>query len=211
MQKKVYEVIESGYEPGKVIFKGEIYNPYTPDLDDPCKIVYDPSTGNIHLFPENLDKAKYISECIRKQLDNIAKSDKWKSSKWGSLTPKKRGYGNVPTFTKFKKCEGLKYLYAFLSVEVNNIIFDLLPFRFEKENNKINCEFGAYQFGVEINKMKAFQLYPAKDKKDFVLDDKQVYFSPGICFESEEDVVQKFLDYIEINVSLEIREQRRLP
>lgn len=200
MQKKVYEVIESGYEPGKVIFKGEIYNPYTPDLDDPCKIVYDPSTGNIHLFPENLDKAKYISECIRKQLDNIAKSDKWKSSKWGSLTPKKRGYGNVPTFTKFKKCEGLKYLYAFLSVEVNNIIFDLLPFRFEKENNKINCEFGAYQFGVEINKMKAFQLYPAKDKKDFVLDDKQVYFSPGICFESEEDVVQKFLDYIEINV-----------
>lgn len=200
MQKKVYEVIESGYEPGKVIFKGEIYNPYTPDLDDPCKIVYDPSTGNIHLFPENLDKAKYISECIRKQLDNIAKSDKWKSSKWGSLTPKKRGYGNVPTFTKFKKCEGLKYLYAFLSVEVNNIIFDLLPFRFEKENNKINCEFGAYQFGVEINKMKAFQLYPAKDKKDFVLDDKQVYFSPGICFESEEDVVQKFLDYIEFNV-----------
>lgn len=200
MQKKVYEVIESGYEPGKVIFKGEIYNPYTPDLDDPCKIIYDPSTGNIHLFPENLDKAKYISECIRKQLDNIAKSDKWKSSKWGSLTPKKRGYGNVPTFTKFKKCEGLKYLYAFLSVEVNNIIFDLLPFRFEKENNKINCEFGAYQFGVEINKMKAFQLYPAKDKKDFVLDDKQVYFSPGICFESEEDVVQKFLDYIEINV-----------
>ena len=200
MQKKVYEVIESGYEPGKVIFKGEIYNTYTPDLDDPCKIVYDPSTGNIHLFPENLDKAKYISECIRKQLDNIAKSDKWKSSKWGSLTPKKRGYGNVPTFTKFKKCEGLKYLYAFLSVEVNNIIFDLLPFRFEKENNKINCEFGAYQFGVEINKMKAFQLYPAKDKKDFVLDDKQVYFSPGICFESEEDVVQKFLDYIEINV-----------
>ncbi|RGD85906.1 hypothetical protein DWY35_08510 [Ruminococcus sp. AF25-13] len=200
MQKKVYEVIESGYEPGKVIFKGEIYNPYTPDLDDPCKIIYDPSTGNIHLFPENLDKAKYISECIRKQLDNIAKSDKWKSSKWGSLTPKKRGYGNVPTFTKFKKCEGLKYLYAFLSVEVNNIIFDLLPFRFEKENNKINCEFGAYQFGVEINKMKAFQLYPAKDKKDFVLDDKQVYFSPGICFESEEDVVQKFLDYIEFNV-----------
>ena len=200
MQKKVYEVIESGYEPGKVIFKGEIYNPYTPDLDDPCKIIYDPSTGNIHLFPENLDKAKYISECIRKQLDNIAKSDKWKSSKWGSLTPKKRGYGNVPTFTKFKKCEGLKYLYAFLSVEVNNIIFDLLPFRFEKENNKINCEFGAYQFGVEINKMKAFQLYPAKDKKDFVLDDKQVYFSPGICFESEEDVVQKFLDYIEVNV-----------
>ena len=200
MQKKVYEVIESGYEPGKVIFKGEIYNPYTPDLDDPCKIIYDPSTGNIHLFPENLDKAKYISECIRKQLDNIAKSDKWKSSKWGSLTPKKRGYGNVPTFTKFKKCEGLKYLYAFLSVDVNNIIFDLLPFRFEKENNKINCEFGAYQFGVEINKMKAFQLYPAKDKKDFVLDDKQVYFSPGICFESEEDVVQKFLDYIEFNV-----------
>ena len=200
MQKKVYEVIESGYEPGKVIFKGEIYNPYTPDLDDPCKIIYDPSTGNIHLFPENLDKAKYISECIRKQLDNIAKSDKWKSSKWGSLTPKKRGYGNVPTFTKFKKCEGLKYLYAFLSVEVNNIIFDLLPFRFEKENNKINCEFGAYQFGVEINKMKAFQLYPAKDKKDFVLDDKQVYFSPGICFESEEDVVQEFLDYIEFNV-----------
>ena len=200
MQKKVYEVIESGYEPGKVIFKGEIYNPYTPDLDDPCKIIYDPSTGNIHLFPENLDKAKYISECIRKQLDNIAKSDKWKSSKWGSLTPKKRGYGNVPTFTKFKKCEGLKYLYAFLSVEVNNIIFDLLPFRFEKENNKINCEFGAYQFGVEINKMKAFQLYPAKDKKDFVLDDKQVYFSPGICFESEEDVVQKFLDYNEFNV-----------
>lgn len=200
MQKKVYEVIESGYEPGKVIFKGEIYNLYTPDLDDPCKIIYDPSTGNIHLFPENLDKAKYISECIRKQLDNIAKSDKWKSSKWGSLTPKKRGYGNVPTFTKFKKCEGLKYLYAFLSVEVNNIIFDLLPFRFEKENNKINCEFGAYQFGVEINKMKAFQLYPAKDKKDFVLDDKQVYFSPGICFESEEDVVQKFLDYIEFNV-----------
>ena len=200
MQKKVYEVIESGYEPGKVIFKGEIYNPYTPDLDDPCKIIYDPSTRNIHLFPENLDKAKYISECIRKQLDNIAKSDKWKSSKWGSLTPKKRGYGNVPTFTKFKKCEGLKYLYAFLSVEVNNIIFDLLPFRFEKENNKINCEFGAYQFGVEINKMKAFQLYPAKDKKDFVLDDKQVYFSPGICFESEEDVVQKFLDYIEFNV-----------
>ena len=200
MQKKVYEVIESGYEPGKVIFKGEIYNPYTPDLDDPCKIIYDPSTGNIHLFPENLDKAKYISECIRKQLDNIAKSDKWKSSKWGSLTPKKRGYGNVPTFTKFKKCEGLKYLYAFLSVEVNNIIFDLLPFRFEKENNKINCEFGAYQFGVEINKMKACQLYPAKDKKDFVLDDKQVYFSPGICFESEEDVVQKFLDYIEFNV-----------
>lgn len=200
MQKKVYEVIESGYEPGKVIFKGEIYNPYTPDLDDPCKIIYDPSTGNIHLFPENLDKAKYISECIRKQLDNIAKSDKWKSSKWGSFTPKKRGYGNVPTFTKFKKCEGLKYLYAFLSVEVNNIIFDLLPFRFEKENNKINCEFGAYQFGVEINKMKAFQLYPAKDKKDFVLDDKQVYFSPGICFESEEDVVQKFLDYIEFNV-----------
>lgn len=200
MQKKVYEVIESGYEPGKVIFKGEIYNPYMPDLDDPCKIVYDPSTGNIHLFPENLDKAKYISECIRKQLDNIAKSDKWKSSKWGSLTPKKRGYGNVPTFTKFKKCEGLKYLYAFLSVEVNNIIFDLLPFRFEKENNKINCEFGAYQFGVEINKMKAFQLYPAKDKKDFVLDDKQEYFSPGICFESEEDVVQKFLDYIEFNV-----------
>ena len=200
MQKKVYEVIESGYEPGKVIFKGEIYNPYTPDLDDPCKIIYDPSTGNIHLFPENLDKAKYISECIRKQLDNIAKSDKWKSSKWGSLTPKKRGYGNVPTFTKFKKFEGLKYLYAFLSVEVNNIIFDLLPFRFEKENNKINCEFGAYQFGVEINKMKAFQLYPAKDKKDFVLDDKQVYFSPGICFESEEDVVQKFLDYIEFNV-----------
>lgn len=200
MQKKVYEVIESGYEPGKVIFKGEIYNPYTPDLDDPCKIIYDPSTGNIHLFPENLDKAKYISECIRKQLDNIAKSDKWKSSKWGSLTPKKRGYGNVPTFTKFKKCEGLKYLYAFLSVKVNNIIFDLLPFRFEKENNKINCEFGAYQFGVEINKMKAFQLYPAKDKKDFVLDDKQVYFSPGICFESEEDVVQKFLDYIEFNV-----------
>lgn len=200
MQKKVYEVIESGYEPGKVIFKGEIYNPYTPDLDDPCKIIYDPSTGNIHLFPENLDKAKYISECIRKQLDNIAKSDKWKSSKWGSLTPKKRGYGNVPTFTKFKKCEGLKYLYAFLSVEVNNIIFDLLPFRFEKENNKINCEFGAYQFGVEINKMKAFQLYPAKDKKDFVLDDKQVYFSPGICFESKEDVVQKFLDYIEFNV-----------
>ena len=200
MQKKVYEVIESGYEPGKVIFKGEIYNPYTPDLDDPCKIIYDPSTGNIHLFPENLDKAKYISECIRKQLDNIAKSDKWKSSKWGSLTPKKRGYGNVPTFTKFKNCEGLKYLYAFLSVEVNNIIFDLLPFRFEKENNKINCEFGAYQFGVEINKMKAFQLYPAKDKKDFVLDDKQVYFSPGICFESEEDVVQKFLDYIEFNV-----------
>lgn len=200
MQKKVYEVIESGYEPGKVIFKGEIYNPYTPDLDDPCKIIYDPSTGNIHLFPENLDKAKYISECIRKQLDNIAKSDKWKSSKWGSLTPKKRGYGNVPTFTKFKKSEGLKYLYAFLSVEVNNIIFDLLPFRFEKENNKINCEFGAYQFGVEINKMKAFQLYPAKDKKDFVLDDKQVYFSPGICFESEEDVVQKFLDYIEFNV-----------
>ena len=200
MQKKVYEVIESGYEPGKVIFKGEIYNPYTPDLDDPCKIIYDPSTGNIHLFPENLDKAKYISECIRKQLDNIAKSDKWKSSKWGSLTPKKRGYGNVPTFTKFKKCEGLKYLYAFLSVEVNNIIFDLLPFRFEKENNKINCEFGAYQFGVEINKMKAFQLYPAKDKKDFVLDDKQVYFSPCICFESEEDVVQKFLDYIEFNV-----------
>ena len=200
MQKKVYEVIESGYEPGKVIFKGEIYNPYTPDLDDPCKIIYDPSTGNIHLFPENLDKAKYISECIRKQLDNIAKSDKWKSSKWGSLTHKKRGYGNVPTFTKFKKCEGLKYLYAFLSVEVNNIIFDLLPFRFEKENNKINCEFGAYQFGVEINKMKAFQLYPAKDKKDFVLDDKQVYFSPGICFESEEDVVQKFLDYIEFNV-----------
>ena len=192
MQKKVYEVIESGYEPGKVIFKGEIYNPYTPDLDDPCKIIYDPSTGNIHLFPENLDKAKYISECIRKQLDNIAKSD--------SLPPKKRGYGNVPTFTKFKKCEGLKYLYAFLSVEVNNIIFDLLPFRFEKENNKINCEFGAYQFGVEINKMKAFQLYPAKDKKDFVLDDKQVYFSPGICFESEEDVVQKFLDYIEFNV-----------
>lgn len=169
-------------------------------MDDPCKIIYDPSTGNIHLFPENLDKAKYISECIRKQLDNIAKSDKWKSSKWGSLTPKKRGYGNVPTFTKFKKCEGLKYLYAFLSVEVNNIIFDLLPFRFEKENNKINCEFGAYQFGVEINKMKAFQLYPAKDKKDFVLDDKQVYFSPGICFESEEDVVQKFLDYIEFNV-----------
>ena len=48
--------------------------------------------------------------------------------------------------------------------------------------------------------MKAFQLYPAKDKKDFVLDDKQVYFSPGICFESEEDVVQKFLDYIEFNV-----------
>ena len=200
MQKKVYEVIESGYEPGKVIFKGEIYNPYTPDLDDPCKIIYDPSTGNIHLFPENLDKAKSISPCIRKKLDNIAKSDKWKSSKWGSLTPKKRGYGNVPTFTKFKKCEGLKYLYAFLSVEVNNIIFDLLPFRFEKENNKINCEFGAYQFGVEINKMKAFQLYPAKDKKDFVLDDKQVYFSPGICFESEEDVVQKFLDYIEFNV-----------
>ena len=39
MQKKVYEVIESGYEPGKVIFKGEIYNPYTPDLDDPCKII----------------------------------------------------------------------------------------------------------------------------------------------------------------------------
>ena len=60
MQKKVYEVIESGYEPGKVIFKGEIYNPYTPDLDDPCKIIYDPSTGNIHLFPENLDKAKYL-------------------------------------------------------------------------------------------------------------------------------------------------------
>ena len=106
MQKKVYEVIESGYEPGKVIFKGEIYNPYTPDLDDPCKIIYDPSTGNIHLFPENLDKAKYISECIRKQFDNIAKSVKWKSSKWGSLTPKNRGYGNVPTFTKFKKCEG---------------------------------------------------------------------------------------------------------
>ena len=76
----------------------------------------------------------------------------------------------------------------------------MICFHFGLRKKIINCEFGAYQFGVEINKMKAFQLYPAKDKKDFVLDDKQVYFSPGICFESEGDVVQKFLDYIEFNV-----------
>lgn len=74
-------------------------------MDDPCKIIYDPSTGNIHLFPENLDKAKYISECIRKQLDNIAKSDKWKSSKWGSLTPKKEDmemYRHLPNLKNVK-------------------------------------------------------------------------------------------------------------
>lgn len=110
----------------------------------------------------------------------------------------------MPTFTKFKKCDGLKFMYAFLSVEVNGIVFDLLPFQFTKDNEKINCEFGKYQFCIESDKLKAIQLYPTIDKNAFVLENLEVYYSSNIDFESKEDedaVIQEFVEYIKRNLN----------
>lgn len=61
----VYEIKDSGLNPGKVKFKNEIFqDAYYPDIDDHVKIVYDPGSGNIHLFPEQLDAARKISKVI---------------------------------------------------------------------------------------------------------------------------------------------------
>ena len=114
-EKIVYEIKDSGLNTGKVKFQNEIFqNVYYPDIDDPTKIVYDPESGNIHLFPEQLDAAGKISKVIMGKLNNLAKNSLLKE-----YNPKKRGFNRVPVFDSFEKRSGLKYLYAFLSIEVN--------------------------------------------------------------------------------------------
>ena len=110
-KKIVYEIKDSGLNPGKVKFQNKIFQDvYYPDIDDPAKIVYDPESGNIHLFPEQLDAAGKISKGIMEKLNNLAKNSLLKE-----YNPKKRGFNRVPVFDSFEKCSGLKYLYAFLS------------------------------------------------------------------------------------------------
>mgnify|MGYP004686841461 FL=1 len=196
-EKIVYEIKDSGLNPGKVKFQNEIFQDiYCPDIDDPAKIVYDPESGNIHLFPEQLDEARKISKAMMEKLNNLAKNSLLKEYK-----PKKRGFNRVPVFDSFEKCSRLKYLYAFLSIEVNGVTFDVLPFRMEKDKKIVNCEFGAYQFCIEVNKLKSYRLYPKKGDNRICMGDKEIYYTPNLDFEScDEEVIKEFLNYVKRNV-----------
>lgn len=196
-EKIVYEIKDSGLNPGKVKFQNEIFqNVYYPDIDDPTKIVYDPESGNIHLFPEQLDAAGKISKVIMGKLNNLAKNSLLKE-----YNPKKRGFNRVPVFDSFEKRSGLKYLYAFLSIEVNGVTFDLLPFCMETDKRIVNCEFGAYQFCIEVKKLKSCHLYPKKGDSRICMEDKEIYYTPNLDFEScDEEVIREFLNYVTRNV-----------
>ena len=196
-EKIVYEIKDSGLNPGKVKFQNEIFQDiYCADVDDPAKIGSDPESGNIHLFPEQLDEARKISKAMMEKLNNLAKNSLLKEYK-----PKKRGFNRVPVFDSFEKCSRLKYLYAFLSIEVNGVTFDVLPFRMEKDKKIVNCEFGAYQFCIEVNKLKSYRLYPKKGDNRICMGDKEIYYTPNLDFEScDEEVIKEFLNYVKRNV-----------
>lgn len=194
-EKIVYEIKDSGLNPGKVKFQNEIFQDvYYPDIDDPVKVVYDPESGNIHLFPEQLDTAGKISKVIMEKLNNLAKSSLLKE-----YSPKKRGFKRVPVFDSFEKRSGLKYLYAFFSIEVNGVTFDLLPFCMETDKRIVNCEFGAYQFCIEVK--KSCHLYPKKGDSRICMRDKELYYTSNLDFEScDEEVIREFLNHVKRNV-----------
>ena len=79
--------------------------------------------------------------------------------------------------------------------------FDLLPFRMETDKKIVNCEFGAYQFCVEVKKLKSCHLYPKKGDRRIYMGDKELYYTPNLDFESDdEEVVIEFLNYAKRNV-----------
>jgi len=211
-ETKKISIGDTGYYVGKLSYFdknsqefpiNEVYEPSQELLESKPKFTYDSETGNVHLFPDCIEKANRISKDITDKLIEIKEALKEKKQKEEiNLVLKEYEIGsqfnsrifNETPYQDAKKIFG----YVYVNDIRRNISFQIMGIRFSKNENTIDCQLCSLQFAAIQKITASIDLYPEKTKKIKIQRTiNNYYYNPPCSFWDETDkICNEFIKFI---------------
>lgn len=188
-------ISNTGYSFGKLFYYVDNGGTQQSELEKKqikiSDLSFDSKTGNLHVFPKDINLAKQISYEIINKLDKIRKV------LLQSETVKKynlRVRINRPRMFD----SAIKNIYSYLSLksEKYGIDFQIVGFRFVKSQNEIKGYLCSLQFIVMYNN-KSYILYPENWNKGACKGRESYYYNPKCTFyKGEEEICTEFIEIV---------------
>lgn len=178
------------------------------------KFVYDSSSGNYHLIPNDLKLAEEIAGEIEDKLRRLEKElDKQLDDKFIVEIKKIRGktYGYIESKGGIFDVDGYigaKNIFSFLRITIGEKRYELMCIRFAIVENTVKSILKTLQFETYYynKKIKSYELYP-KTLEDGIVSNGDMegsyYYNPRVSFyDAEQTIINAFLEFVELDLKV---------
>lgn len=170
-----------------------------------ANFMYDSSSGNYHLFPEDKKTATNISYDIYNKLLNVKKTlaNKLDEKNYIYKLRLQRSRDSVFDVDGFSAAKDI-FSYISVIIDEDGVVrnYQLMGIRFCKHGDNIECILKSFQFAKCFRMIRSDSIYPNTLDDNAKKECKQTYcyYNPKIKFSDNNEIIaEKFMQFIEEN------------